>query len=120
MGFGDQFGGDELRRAAETARHFDSDSVPVHLSKDDFESALESVIRIVEEPVASDSIVPMYFLCQRARRDVKVALMGQGPDELFGGYRRHLFARYGAYARFFPSVLAPLVGSALGHVWIGP
>ncbi len=38
----------------------------------------------------------MYFVCQRARQDVKVALVGQGPDELFGGYRRHLGVRYGA------------------------
>ena len=30
-------------------------------------------------------IVPMYFVCERAREDVKVALVGQGPDELFGG-----------------------------------
>ena len=37
----------------------------------------------------------MYFVCQRARQDVKVALVGQGPDELFGGYRRHLGVRYG-------------------------
>ena len=28
----------------------------------------------------------MYFVCERARQDVKVALVGQGPDELFGGY----------------------------------
>lgn len=39
----------------------------------------------------------MYFVCKRAREDVKVALIGQGPDELFGGYRRHLGVRYGAY-----------------------
>jgi len=31
----------------------------------------------------------MYFVCERARQDVKVALIGQGPDELFGGYTRH-------------------------------
>jgi asparagine synthase (glutamine-hydrolysing) len=38
----------------------------------------------------------MYFVCKRAHEDVKVCLVGQGPDELFGGYRRHLYARYGA------------------------
>jgi asparagine synthase (glutamine-hydrolysing) len=39
----------------------------------------------------------MFFVCERARRDVKVALIGQGPDELFGGYRRHLGIRYGQF-----------------------
>jgi asparagine synthase (glutamine-hydrolysing) len=36
---------------------------------------------------------------------VKVALIGQGPDELFGGYTRHLGVRYGAYWRRLPSAL---------------
>jgi asparagine synthase (glutamine-hydrolysing) len=49
----------------------------------------------MEEPVATPSVLPMFFVCERARRDVKVALIGQGPDELFGGYRRHLGIRYG-------------------------
>ena len=44
----------------------------------------------------------MYFVCERARQDVKVALIGQGPDELFGGYRRHLGVRYGALVGGLP------------------
>ena len=61
-----------------------------------FEEALPQIVSCLEEPIASSSIVPMYFVCKRAREDVKVALVGQGPDELFGGYRRHLGVRYGA------------------------
>ena len=117
VGFGDRFSGDELTRAAETARYFHSDCIPVQLTKGDFETALAKVVQAVEEPIASDSIVPMYFLCQRARRDVKVALMGQGPDELFGGYRRHLFARYGRYAKLLPASLRPLAGAVLGSMF---
>jgi asparagine synthase (glutamine-hydrolysing) len=117
VGFGDGFSGDELRRAAETARYFHADCIPVQLSKGDFETALTKVVQVVEEPIASDSIVPMYFLCQRARCDVKVALMGQGPDELFGGYRRHLFARYCQYAKLLPAPLRPLAGVVLGSVF---
>jgi asparagine synthase (glutamine-hydrolysing) len=115
VGFGNGFERDELQRATETARHFRSESYPVEISRNDFETGLQKVVRAVEEPVASDSIVPMYYLCQRARRDVKVALMGQGPDELFGGYRRHLFARYGACGRWMPTPLQPAMRSILGR-----
>ena len=65
----------------------------------------------LEEPIASSSIVPMYFVCQRAREDVKVALVGQGPDELFGGYRRHLGVRYGALWGGLPGWMRSAVGS---------
>lgn len=116
VGFGDGFQRDELSRAAETANYFGAQNFAVELSRHDFESGLAQVVDAVEEPVAADSIVPMYFLCQRARQDVKVALMGQGPDELFGGYRRHLFARYSSYARMLPESSYALVGSLLNHV----
>lgn len=105
VGFGDGFGNDELTQASEIAAHFGAHNFQVKLSQQQFEDGLAKVVEAVEEPVAADSIVPMYFLCQRARQDVKVALMGQGPDELFGGYRRHLFARYGSLGRMVPKNL---------------
>jgi asparagine synthase (glutamine-hydrolysing) len=116
VGFGSGFANDELSKAAQTARHFKAQSFSTEITKDEFEKALPNVIRTVEEPVAADSIVPMYFLCQRARQDVKVALMGQGPDELFGGYRRHLFAKYGMYGRMVPDSSRFLVKYALGRL----
>jgi len=60
---------------------------------------------MLEEPIAASSIVPMYFVSERARQDVKVALVGQGPDELFGGYNRHLGVQYGSYWRRLPQWL---------------
>jgi asparagine synthase (glutamine-hydrolysing) len=58
----------------------------------------------------------MYFVCQRARQDVKVALIGQGPDELFGGYKRHIGVHYGNYWRGVPKGIRSLVGSAVGRL----
>jgi asparagine synthase (glutamine-hydrolysing) len=55
----------------------------------------------------------MYFVCERARLDVKVALVGQGPDELFGGYRRHLGVRYGALWARLPGVMRGSISSAI-------
>ena len=63
------------------------------------------IVSVLEEPIAASSIVPMYFVCERARQDVKVALVGQGPDELFGGYTRHLGVHYGRYWRSVPGWL---------------
>ena len=55
----------------------------------------------------------MYFVCERARQDVKVALVGQGPDELFGGYRRHLGVRYGAAWSKLPKAMRGLIASGV-------
>src|SRR5437879_5006902 len=58
----------------------------------------------------------MYFVSQRARQDVKVALVGQGPDELFGGYKRHLGVRYGDYWRRLPGPIRQVLSSAVARL----
>ena len=58
----------------------------------------------------------MYFVSQRARQDVKVALIGQGPDELFGGYTRHLGVHYGDWWRRLPSVIRSSVSFAVDRL----
>jgi asparagine synthase (glutamine-hydrolysing) len=94
VGYGSTYADDELADAEETARVLGSKHTPVTITRSLFEESLPKIIAALEEPVAASSIVPMYFVCERAREDVKVALVGQGPDELFGGYRRHLGVRY--------------------------
>jgi asparagine synthase (glutamine-hydrolysing) len=96
VGYGKSFADDELADAVETARILKSRHTSVRITRALFEQELSNIVAFLEEPIATSSIVPMYFVCKRAREDVKVGLVGQGPDELFGGYRRHLYARYGA------------------------
>jgi asparagine synthase (glutamine-hydrolysing) len=95
VGYGEGFADDELADAAETAQILKSRHAGVRISRDVFERELSKIVSFLEEPIATSSVVPMYFVCQRAHQDVKVGLVGQGPDELFGGYKRHLGARYG-------------------------
>jgi asparagine synthase (glutamine-hydrolysing) len=113
IGYGKSFEDDELADAAETATALGARHVTVKLGRDEFEKSLPKIVECLEEPIAASSIVPMYFVAQRAREDVKVALIGQGPDELFGGYKRHVGVHYGEWWRRLPMGLRSVVGSAV-------
>jgi asparagine synthase (glutamine-hydrolysing) len=113
IGYGKSFADDELSDAAETASLFGARHVTIKLEQSEFERSLPGIVDCLEEPIAASSIVPMYFVCQRARQDVKVALIGQGPDELFGGYKRHLGVHYGEWWRSLPGGLRSMIGFAV-------
>jgi asparagine synthase (glutamine-hydrolysing) len=110
IGYGETFEDDELADAAETASLLGARHVTVKLDQAEFERSLPKIVECLEEPIAASSIVPMYFVSERARQDVKVALIGQGPDELFGGYKRHLGVHYGNWWRGLPASLRSVVG----------
>src|SRR5579872_5672289 len=112
VGYGSTFADDELADGQETARILGSKHTPVTITRSIFEETLPKIVDSLEEPVATSSIVPMYFVCERAHHDVKVALVGQGPDELFGGYRRHLGVRYsGVWSRLPGWMRAPVTSA---------
>ena len=115
-GYGKSFEDDELADAAETARLLGARHLTVKLDQAEFERSLPKIVECLEEPIAASSIVPMYFVSQRARQDVKVALIGQGPDELFGGYKRHLGVHYGDWWRGLPSVFRSSVSFAVDRL----
>lgn len=57
--------------------------------------AVEQLLKHFDEPYPDSSLVPTAALCQAAVEHVKVALSGDGGDEVFGGYRRFQAARFG-------------------------
>ena len=116
VGCGESFEDDELTDAAVTAALLGARHVRVRLDRTEFERALPKIVESLEEPIATSSIVPMYFVSQRARQDVKVALIGQGPDELFGGYNRHLGIHYGNWWRGLPAGLRSIAGFAVNRL----
>jgi asparagine synthase (glutamine-hydrolysing) len=113
VGYGPGYPHDELADAAATAKLFGVPHHEIRLDRAAFEADLAGVVDALEEPVASPSTVALYQLCGRVAQDVKVALIGQGPDELFGGYTRHLGVRYGAAWRALPPTVRTVVGAGL-------
>ena len=71
-----------------------SDLLGIHnyrkkISPEDFFEALPSIEWHTDEPHANLSTVPLYFLSELTREQVKVALAGEGSDEMFGGYNEY-------------------------------
>ncbi len=98
---GDQ---DERPFARIVAERFRTDHREITVTADDLWPRLPRVIWQAEEP-RSGPLVPNSLLFARAAEDVRVLLLGEGADELFGGYLRfktalpplgHLPARWGA------------------------
>ncbi len=57
-----------------------------HFKEDSFINLLPKVAAALDEPVGDQAMLPLYWLCQEARKHVKVVLAGEGADEVFAGY----------------------------------
>jgi asparagine synthase (glutamine-hydrolysing) len=68
----------------------------------DIQSAVEEFAYYSDEPSADAGAVPVWFLSKMCRREVTVALSGEGADELFGGYNTYLADRYARMLRGMP------------------
>lgn len=99
-------GFDESSHALAAARHFATSHTTFDLSDADLLGVVPRLATLFDEPNADPSCVPTYLISALARRDVTVALTGDGGDEMFGGYNR--YARGGPLLRTAMRVPAPL------------
>jgi asparagine synthase (glutamine-hydrolysing) len=83
---------DEGAFAEAAARQFKMDLVTVWVRPDAMRSELKTLISLVGEPLADPAWLPAALLARRAAQDVKLALVGEGADELFGGYPTYIGA----------------------------
>jgi asparagine synthase (glutamine-hydrolysing) len=92
VGFREDHEGNELADARRVAQLFGTDHHELEMSFEDSEVDLADLAWEIDEPVADLSAFGFLMLSALAAQHVKVALAGQGADELFGGYRKHRVA----------------------------
>src|SRR5262249_31151265 len=80
-----------------TSEHHAARQIAEHLGTDHCELLVEpsavdllpTIVDTLDEPNGDSSCLPVYLLSEFARREVTVALSGDGGDEMFGGYGRY-------------------------------
>src|ERR1700728_4137575 len=113
---------DAARRAAE---HLHTEHMEMTAPQADFAGALERMPDLFDEPVGDSAAWSNYLIAQFARREVTVALSGEGGDEVFCGYPRY-WSRIGArsnlvnraLAQFLPP-LTRFASSMQRHAYVG-
>lgn len=108
---------DETRYARLVAQHVGADHKIETLSARRALDILPDIAARWDEPIADASMLPTYLLCQHARKQVTVALGGDGADELLAGYDPFRALRYARwYEKLVPKAMHRGISLAIARL----
>jgi asparagine synthase (glutamine-hydrolysing) len=110
----------ELDKARLVAQRYDTDHHELVLRPNAVE-LLPAIVEAFDEPFADNSALPTYLVSELAASHVKVALSGEGGDELFGGYYTYvadyLAPRFGRLAAAMRPAVQLVPASTRSSSW---
>lgn len=108
---------DESDDARRVANRLSTDHTQLTVTAAEAQAVIPLLPQMYDEPFGDSSQIPMHLVARMARKHVTVALSGDGGDELFGGYNRHVFVpRIWRKARVFPRPVRRALAAAASIV----
>ncbi len=89
IGYKDEPMFDETKFAQLVAKKYKTNHTVFALTNNDLFANLHTVLEYIDEPFADSSALAVNILSMHTRKHVKVALSGDGADEIFAGYNKH-------------------------------
>lgn len=105
---------DETDKSRVVAKMINSRHNEFILSEKSLYDGLDKILNNFDEPFADSSAIPTYIVSNKTSKDVKVALTGDGGDEVFGGYNKYHISKINKfYTRFISPNLHKLIKSTV-------
>lgn len=108
---------DESKYAESISNHLGTDHSTLIVDSFQTKNLIYKLHEIYDEPFADSSQIPTYLISQFAKKNVSVALTGDGSDELFGGYNRYLLGpKVWNKLKYIPKTLRHSLGTTLSSI----
>ena len=104
---------DESKSAKKISKHFGFENKTMYLDQKKVLNCINQILDANDEPFADSSAIAMHMISYSVKDDIKVALTGDGGDELFGGYNKYSSYRWKKLMLFLPNKLRNILISCL-------
>ncbi|MAI75671.1 MAG: asparagine synthase (glutamine-hydrolyzing) [Rickettsiales bacterium] len=104
---------DESITASKIAKYFGFKNKTIYLDQKRVLTRIDQILDANDEPFADSSAIAMHMISYSVKGDIKVALTGDGGDELFGGYSKYASYKWKKLMFFLPKNLKHILVSYL-------
>lgn len=102
----------ELNYSTKFAKEIHQKNTALYMDGDDYFDILPTIMYYMDEPLSNPSAMQLFYLAKGTRKNVKVALSGEGADEFFGGYNTYLEA---SPFKYYQKIVPHFIRSSLAR-----